>query len=151
VRERFMVSAPVAGRLQRIELEPGDPVVRGTTVLARLMPAQPTLLDARTQAELTAAVESARAAVGQARAERERASAALERARSLLRRQQELAEAGAISRDELEATQTALRTAEEALRAADRGNEPVEHLIGRWLPGYLLHRIAGLVWRRLAI
>ena len=29
VRERFVVSAPVAGRLQRIELEPGDPVVRG--------------------------------------------------------------------------------------------------------------------------
>ena len=32
VRERFVVSAPVAGRLQRIELEPGDPVVRGKTV-----------------------------------------------------------------------------------------------------------------------
>ena len=36
VRERFVVSAPVAGRLQRIELEPGDPVVRGKTVVARL-------------------------------------------------------------------------------------------------------------------
>src|SRR5688500_15782583 len=47
VRERFVVSAPVAGRLQRIELEPGDAVVRGKTVLARLMPAQPTLLDVR--------------------------------------------------------------------------------------------------------
>ena len=91
----------------------------GKTVLARLTPAQPTLFDARTQAELTAAVEAARAAVGQARAERDRAAAALERVRSLLRRQQELAEAGAISRDELEATQTALKTAEEALRAAD--------------------------------
>ena len=119
VRERFAVSAPVAARLQRIDLDPGDPVVRGKTVLARLTPAQPTLLDERTQAELTAAVEASRAAVGQARAERERAAAALERVRSLLRRQQGLADAGAISRDELEATQTALRTAEEALRAAD--------------------------------
>ena len=51
VRERFVVSAPVAGRLQRIELEPGDQVVRGETVLAHLNPAQPTLLDTRTQAE----------------------------------------------------------------------------------------------------
>jgi HlyD family secretion protein len=119
VRERFVVSAPVAGRLQRIELEPGDPVVRGQTVLARLTPAPPTLLDVRTQAELAAAAEAARAAAGQARAERERASAALERARSLLRRQEGLAEAGAISRDELEATQTSVRTAEEALRAAE--------------------------------
>ena len=39
--------------------------------------------------------------------------------RSLVRRQQELTDGRAISRDELEATQTALRTAEEALRAAD--------------------------------
>ena len=119
VRERFAVSAPVAARLQRIELEPGDPVVRGKTVLARLTPAEPTLLDTRTQAELTAAVEATRAAVGQARAERGRAAAALDRVRSLLRRQQGLAEAGAISRDELEQTQTAQRTAEEAVRAAD--------------------------------
>jgi HlyD family secretion protein len=119
VRERFVVSAPVAGRLQRIELEPGDPVVRGETVLARLTPSPPTLLDTRTQAEFAAGVEAARAAVGQARAERERAAAALERARSLFRRQEGLAEAGAISRDDLEATQTAVRTAEEALRAAE--------------------------------
>ena len=119
VRDRFVVSAPVAGRLQRIELEPGDAVVRGETVLARITPAQATLIDVRTQAELTAAVDAARAAVGQARAERERTSAALARVQSLLRRQQELAAAGAISRDELEATQTALRTAEEALKAAD--------------------------------
>ena len=82
VRERFQVSAPVAGRLQRIELEPGDRVMRGRTVLARINPAQPTLLDARMQAELTAAVESARAAEGQARAERARAAAALRSPRS---------------------------------------------------------------------
>jgi HlyD family secretion protein len=119
VRERFQVSAPVAGRLQRIGLEPGDPVTRGRTVLARINPAQPTLLDTRMQAELTAAVEASRAAEGQARAERARAAAALARAQSSLRRQQELAESGTISRDELEVAQTALRTAEEAVKAAD--------------------------------
>jgi HlyD family secretion protein len=119
VRERFSISAPVAGRLRRIELEPGDPVVRGKTVLAALMPAQPVLLDTRTQSELTAGVESARAAIGQARAERERAAATAERMQSLVRRQRNLAEAGAISRDELEVSETSLRTATEALRAAD--------------------------------
>jgi HlyD family secretion protein len=119
VRERFVVSAPVAGRLQRIELEPGHPVRRGETVLARLTPAQPGLLDPRARAELGAAVEAARAALGQARAERERATASLERARSILRRQQGLGESGVISRDDLEAAETAVRTAEEALRAAE--------------------------------
>jgi len=121
VRERFVVSAPVAGRLQRIELEPGDRVVRGRTVLARLVPSAPPLLDARTQAELRAGIEGARAVAGQARAERERAAAALERARAQARRQQELVTAGAISREEFESTETVVRTAEEALNAASFG------------------------------
>lgn len=119
VRDRFVVSAPVSGRLQRIELEPGDSVVRGKTVVARLIPAAPALLDQRTIAELTAAVEAVRAAVGQAQAERDRAAAALARAQSSLRRQQELSNAGLASRDELELAQTTVKTAEEARRAAE--------------------------------
>jgi HlyD family secretion protein len=118
VRERFVVSAPVAGRLQRIDLEPGDPVRRGETVVARLTPAPPALLDARTRMELSAAVESARGALGQAQAERARTEATLDRARSALQRQERLAEAGVVSRDDLEAAQTALRAAEEVHRAA---------------------------------
>jgi HlyD family secretion protein len=119
VRERFVVSAPVSGRLERIELEPGDAVVRGKTVVARLIPAAPPLLDPRASAELSARAEAARAAVGQAQADRERAATAVTRAQSSLRRQQQLTEAGAISRDELEVAQATLRTAEEALRAAE--------------------------------
>jgi HlyD family secretion protein len=118
VRDRFVVSAPVAGRLQRIDLEPGDPVQRGKTVVARLTPAPPALLDARTQMELSAAVESARGALGQAQAERARTQAMLDRARSALQRQERLADVGAISRDDLEAAQTALRAAEEMDKAA---------------------------------
>ena len=62
--DRFVVYAPVAGRLQRIELEPGDAVVRRKTVVARLAPTPPPLLDPRTRAELAAAIDAARAAVG---------------------------------------------------------------------------------------
>jgi HlyD family secretion protein len=118
VRERFVVSAPVMGRVERIELEPGDRVVRGKTVVARLTPAAAPLIDPRTQAELSAAVEAARAAVGQAQADRARAAAAQTRAQSTLRRLETLLKAGAISGDELEAAQTALKGADEALRAA---------------------------------
>lgn len=118
VRERFVISAPVTGRLQRIELEPGDRVSRGS-IVARLAPAPPALLDVRTRAELRSAEGAARAALGQARAERDRTAATLERVRSTLRRQEELAAAGLVSRDELEAARVALRAAEEARRAAD--------------------------------
>jgi HlyD family secretion protein len=119
VRDRFVVSAPVAGRVQRIELEPGDPVVRGKTILARLLPAESPLLDARSRTELSASVEAARAAVGQAQAERNRTAEALARARSTFARQQELLKAGAISKDDLEAAETSVRTAEESQRAAE--------------------------------
>ena len=119
VRERFVISAPVAGRLQRIELEPGDRVIRGKTLLARLVPAPPPLLDVRTRAELSAAAEAARATLGQGQAERARAQATLERAQAALKRQRELFQAGLIPPEELESSQTALRTAEEARRAAE--------------------------------
>jgi HlyD family secretion protein len=119
VRDKFVVSAPVAGRLQRIVLEPGDPVVRGTTVVARLTTADAPLLDPRTRGELEAAVDAARAAVGQAQAERDRAAAELMRARTTLQRQRELMKAGAIAADSLDAAETAEATAQEALKAAE--------------------------------
>jgi len=118
VRERFVVSAPVAGRLQRIELEPGDRVVRGKTVVARLSTADAPLLDPRTRVELQAAVEAARAAVGQVQSERDRSTAELTRARTTLERQRQLMKAGAIASDTLDAAETAVATAEEASKAA---------------------------------
>jgi HlyD family secretion protein len=126
VRERFIIAAPLAGRLQRIQLEPGDRVVRGRTV-ARLMPAAPTLLDARTRSELAAGVEAAQAALGRASAERQRAGATLDRARSLVRRRKELAEAGIIPRDQLEADEAAMKAAEEEVRAAEYAIRQEEH------------------------
>jgi HlyD family secretion protein len=119
VRQRFVVSAPVAGRLARIELEPGDKVRRNVTVLARIAPVQSALIDPRTRAELGAAVDAARAAVGQAQAERQRAAAALEGALSTEARRRALFDSGVIPPDSLEAAETERRTAEEAARAAD--------------------------------
>lgn len=118
VHHRFVVSAPVAGRLERVELEPGDVVARGQTVVARIRPEAPQLLDARTRLEAGAAVETARGAVGRARAEEQRARAALDLAASELKREQELFKAGLTTRQALEARQNALVTAEESVSAA---------------------------------
>ena len=118
VRDRFVVSAPVAGELQRIELEPGDPVTAGM-VLASLVPAEPMLLDARSRAGLEGAVEAAQAALGQAAAERQRTQAALERAQTTARRQQELFDAGVVAEDARDEALSALAVAEEAVRVGD--------------------------------
>jgi HlyD family secretion protein len=119
VRDVFVVSAPVAGRIERIELEPGDAVARGKTVLARLTPGDPALLDARSRAELSSAADAAQAALGQARAARDEAATALERARSTRHRVGSVHQKGVASDDELEAAETAVRAAEEAARAAE--------------------------------
>lgn len=49
VSEPYMVSTPVAGRLQRVEVSPGDTVVRGETVVAHMLPTNPAALDIRTR------------------------------------------------------------------------------------------------------
>ena len=118
VLDRFVVSAPVTGRVQRIELEPGASVARGA-VVALIAPTTAPLIDSRARGELSAAIAAASTAVGQATAERERASALVERTKTTLQRQETLVRAGAISHDELDATRTAVRTAESALRAAE--------------------------------
>jgi HlyD family secretion protein len=127
VHDRFVVSAPVAGRVLRIELEPGDPVRRGETVVATFLPAASVPLDARARAEAEAAEAAARAALGSARAERERAEAALVLARADLSRHRELAAQQIVSRQALEAKETEARAAEEALRAAEFGVATATH------------------------
>lgn len=75
VKDRYVVSAPLAGSLARIELHPGDVVKPGQT-LARLVPMQAPLLDARSRAEAEARLRAADAARRQAKAQIERAKAA---------------------------------------------------------------------------
>ena len=63
----------------------------------------------------------------QAQAERARAVATLARAQATLRRLETLLKAGAISGDELEAAQTAFKSAEEAERATEFTVARAEH------------------------
>jgi HlyD family secretion protein len=130
VRDRFVISAPVAGRLRRIELEPADPVRRGEVVVV-LRPAPPALLDARTRAEAAAALEAARAGLGGSRAERARAQAAAAQARAELERQVQLEKSGIVSAEALESARTEAETARQAARAAEFAVATAEHELER--------------------
>jgi HlyD family secretion protein len=127
VRDLFVVSAPVAGRIQRIELEPGDKVVRNQTVIAEFTPADPVLLDVRSRTEAEENVKVAEAALGQARAERERAATANRLAQSELARMQALYKEKLIAQQAFESTESQARTAEEAERAAAFSVASSEH------------------------
>jgi len=117
VRNRFVVSAAVAGRVLRIELEPGDTVKRGQ-VVARVQSEPAPLLDPRSRAEAEAAVESARASLGRARAEEQRARAAAAQAQRDLVRIRDLARDRIVGQQELETKEAEAKAAEESVNAA---------------------------------
>ena len=117
IKEPYVVSAPLAGRLQRIVLEPGDAIERGHTVLARIEPQAPSLLDARTVAEAAAKVKAAEAALYRAQAVLRRSQLELEHAETEFARASKLG-ASAVSEQELDEAEVFFRTRSEEYRSA---------------------------------
>ena len=118
VRDRFVVSAPLSGRVLRIELEPGDSVTRGA-VVARMRAEASPLLDARTREEAEAVVETARAVLGRSRAELQRARTTAAQAQRELVRVRELARNELATQREIDSTEANAQAAEEAVAAAE--------------------------------
>lgn len=127
VCDRFIVSAPVAGRLLRIELEPGDPVEGGETVLAIFAPQNPIPLDARARAEAEAQHRAAHAALDRARAELNRARGELDFAVTDRERYRRLATEAVVSEEKVDAAELEARRCEDALHAAEHAVEGAVH------------------------
>lgn len=114
IHDRYVVAAPVAGRLERIALHPGDAVAAGTEV-ARL---DPLPLDPRSREQAEARLAAAEASQREAGALVRRESAALDQARRTRQRLERLATEQVIADDELDAARTAERAAASDLEAA---------------------------------
>lgn len=114
IRDPYLISAPLAGRLVRVELEPGDPIARNQ-VIAAIDPGEPGLLDARRQAESEARLKAAEAALRRSESQLEIAKAEAEKAARYVERDRERLAKGNISAPTLADTEHALRIA--------RGNE----------------------------
>jgi HlyD family secretion protein len=112
VRERYVVSAPLAGRMQRVELHPGDRVEGGKSIVAVIEPSDPALLDPRARAEAEARVRAAEEASKLAGTNLTQARAEAERARRM-------AVARSISQEELDRAEHKERTATFASRIAE--------------------------------
>ena len=117
VVDRYVISAPVTGYMQRVRLEVGDRVRQGQ-IVARLEPLRSTVLDPRSRAEAGARVETAQASL---LAAEESARVAAEEARyaeTELARTRALYDAGTIARDQLERAETEARRTQASLEAA---------------------------------
>lgn len=119
IRERYVVSAPLAGRMLRIQLHPGDPVAAGCTVVAAIEPTDPAMLDARSRAEAEARLGAAEAARGQAVPRLERARTQHHFAAADLRRVRQMFEKRSATGRELDAAEEKERTTHQELRAAE--------------------------------
>lgn len=114
VRDRFVVAAPIAGRVARLAFDAGDSVAQGA-VVARMNPLP---LDRRAHAEATARLAAAEAQQRAADAQVAEASAALEQARRTGARARHLGKAGTIAAEERELAELAETAREKELDAA---------------------------------
>jgi HlyD family secretion protein len=127
IKERYTVSAPLVGQMQRVELHPGDPVEAGSTVIATILPSDPALLDARAQAETEARLHTAQAALHQAQATLNRSKEAYALIHLAYDRAKTLLQTQAISREAYDEAEHKERMASEELRANEFGAQMAKY------------------------
>lgn len=118
VRNAYVVSAPVAGRLLRVEVEPGDPVEGSSSVVARMLPINPTALDARAKEQARANVSAAEAALRVSRADLNKAAADKDLVDLDYQRAKTLRENGTVAQAALDRAERAHRAAKAAYETA---------------------------------
>lgn len=126
LRDRYVISAPLSGRLSRIALREGD-AVTADAVVATLTPALPAMLDDRTLREQQLRVEITEAQVQRVGARVEGAKVALLQADNELRRSEQLAKQGFIAPTKLETDRLAALAAQKELDAAQQERHVAGH------------------------
>lgn len=138
IRQRYVVAAPLAGRLTRVRLKAGDPVGSGDIVAVILPPPAP-LLDPRSRREAEERMGIAEAALERSKATVERTQAQAAQAKTDLDRTRTLVASGASTVQALERAELAQRVADRDLRAAEYLDHAASHelaqaraLLGRY-------------------
>jgi HlyD family secretion protein len=117
LKERFVISAPTAGYMRRLEAKVGDPVKKGET-LAVLEPLRSQALDPRSRAEAEAVVSAASASLAAAM-EKERATTAdADYTEKRLARIANLFSRGSVAKDQLDQTDSEAKKARAVQRSA---------------------------------
>jgi HlyD family secretion protein len=127
IRNRYIVAAPAAGKMQRVTLEPGDPVEGGKTVLTVIEPVVAPLLDPRARAQAEAVVAMHEAARKQDAESLEVARAALQLAESERDRIQALKQNDAISQSARDRAKTEAAVKAAELRAAEFALQVIDY------------------------
>ncbi len=126
VVDRYIVSAPVAGTACRVDLDVGDQVVRGQSLL-KIKPLQSQALDPRSRAEAEARVAAAKAGLGAAEQTAQSARAEATFAAKELARLKPLATKGHVGENALDAAATNARRSKADLQSAEFAVDVARH------------------------
>ncbi len=118
VHDVYTLSAPINGRLRRIEYEVGDSVEAGVSVLADIEPVDAAFLDPRSEAQAQAELKAATSAKDLAGEEVKQAEAELEFAQGELARIRELRRQNTASQRDLDNAERNFKTARALLATA---------------------------------
>ena len=124
--DRYVISAPLAGRLARITLKEGDAVAVDTP-LAVLSSVLPAMLDERTRRELQARIEAAQDNVSRAGSRIARAQVSFDQAKNEVRRSEQLAQQGFIAPIKVETDRLATLGAQREVEAAGAERRMAAH------------------------
>lgn len=127
IKERYVVSTPLAGRLSRVVLEVGDEVTANTSIIATMQANDPSLLDPRAVAQARARVSAAERRLEAARALNSKAISTLEFAKLELDRVKNLRQPIVMTKSEIESTEMEHRVRSEELKAASFRVEIAEY------------------------
>lgn len=127
VRSRYVVAAPVAGKMRRVPLKPGDDVKAGETVLTVIEPMVSPLLDPRARAQAEAVVSMHEASRKRATESLEASRAASKMAEAELQRVQSVTRAGTMSESDRDRAnmESSMRAAE--VRAAEFSLQVIDY------------------------
>lgn len=119
VRERYIVAAPLSGRLLRTSLHSGDTILAGETIVATIEASDVNLLDDRARAESEARLKAAEAHREQTATLIAKAQDALAVAKSELGRAESLFGKGTLTAESFDLARLKYRLANHDLRAAE--------------------------------
>lgn len=118
VKDRFVVSAPIAGFMRRIRLEVGDPAEKGQTIV-ELEPSRSSVLDPRSRAATEASVAAAEASLTGAEEKARAAAADADYAKANLEKKKKLFASGFVAKIEMEQTESEAKRTEAERLAVD--------------------------------
>lgn len=118
VRDTYVVSAPITGRILRVDVEAGDEVIGGKTVVVNMLPVNSTILDTRSRETARSVISRAKASLRMAKAELNRAMTNKELADKELARSRKLHKEGTLSLAGLERIEQNWNSANAALASA---------------------------------